>query len=50
MSYAIPDVEDVVSVASSLGVHLGPDEAVVYRTYWEALIGIGTREGEKVLA
>ena len=33
MSYAVPDVEDVVSVARSMGIHLGPDEAVVYRQY-----------------
>ncbi|MBV9580851.1 MAG: amidase [Chloroflexi bacterium] len=33
MSYAVPDVEEVISVAGSLGIHLGADEAVVYRTY-----------------
>jgi amidase len=33
MSYAVPDVEEVVSVAASMGIHLGPDEAVLYRTY-----------------
>jgi amidase len=33
MSYAIPDVEQVVSVAASLGIHIGPDEAVLYRKY-----------------
>ena len=33
MSYAVPDVEEVVSVARSLGIHLGPDEAVLYRKY-----------------
>lgn len=31
--YAVPDVEEVVTVARSLGIHLGPDEAVVYRKY-----------------
>ena len=33
MSYAVPDVEEVISVARSLGIHLGSDEAVLYRTY-----------------
>ncbi len=33
MSYAVPDVEEVVSVARSLGIHLGPEEAVLYRKY-----------------
>ena len=31
--YAVPDVEEVVAVAKSLGMHLGPDEAVLYRKY-----------------
>ncbi|MFN0070074.1 MAG: amidase family protein [Chloroflexota bacterium] len=31
--YAVPDVEEVVSVAKSLGISLGPDEAVLYRKY-----------------
>ncbi len=31
--YALPDVEEVVAVAKSLGINLGPDEAVLYRTY-----------------
>ena len=31
--YAVPDVEEVVAVAKSLGIHLGPDEAVLYRKY-----------------
>src|SRR5216683_2763914 len=31
--YAVPDVDQVVSVGRSLGIHLGPDEAVVYRKY-----------------
>src|SRR5258708_20017562 len=31
--YALPDVEEVVSVAKSLGINLGPDEAVLSRTY-----------------
>ena len=33
MSYAVPDLDEVISVARSLGIHLGPDEAVLYRTY-----------------
>src|SRR2546428_719790 len=31
--YAIPDVEEVVAVAKELGIHLGPEEAVLYRKY-----------------
>lgn len=31
--YAIPDVDDVVAVARDLGIHLGPEEAVLYRKY-----------------
>jgi amidase len=31
--YAAPDVEDVVAIARSLGIHLGSDEAVIYREY-----------------
>src|SRR5438105_13489320 len=31
--YAVPDVEEVVAVAKGLGIHLGPDEAVLYRKY-----------------
>jgi amidase len=33
MTYAVPDVEEVVAVAKDLGIHLGPDEAVLYRKY-----------------
>jgi amidase len=33
MTYAVPDVEEVVAVAKGLGIHLGPDEAVLYRKY-----------------
>ena len=33
MSYAVPDVAEVISVASSLGIHLSAEEAVLYRTY-----------------
>src|SRR6266487_3577918 len=31
--YAVPDVEEVVAVAKALGIHLGPEEAVLYRKY-----------------
>jgi amidase len=33
MSYAVPDVDEVVSVAASLGIHLGSDEAALYCKY-----------------
>jgi amidase len=31
--YRVPDVDAVVAVAQALGIHLGPDEAVLYRKY-----------------
>ena len=31
--YAVPDVDEVMSVAKELGIHLGPDEAIMYRKY-----------------
>jgi amidase len=31
--YAVPDVEEVVAVAKELGIHLGPEEAVLYRQH-----------------
>src|SRR2546425_11878042 len=31
--YAVPDVEEVVAVAKEWGIHLGPEEAVLYRKY-----------------
>src|SRR3989449_6163493 len=31
--YAVLDVEEVVAVAKELGIHLGPEEAVLYRKY-----------------
>src|SRR5438477_2021821 len=31
--YKVPDVEEVVAVAKELGIHLGPDEAVLYRKF-----------------
>src|SRR5256885_8978648 len=29
--YAVPDVDEVVAVAKELGIHLSPEEAVLYR-------------------
>src|ERR671924_21513 len=31
--YAVPDVDEVVAVARELGIHLGPEEVVLYRKY-----------------
>jgi amidase len=31
--YAVPDVDEVVAVARALGIHLGPEEAVLYHKY-----------------
>jgi amidase len=31
--YTVPDVDEVVAVAKELGIHLGSDEAVMYRKY-----------------
>src|SRR5262245_55476587 len=31
--YAVPDVDEVVAVAKALGIHLGAEEAVLYRKY-----------------
>ncbi len=31
--YAVPDLDEVVAVAKELGIHLGLDEAVLYRKY-----------------
>ena len=31
--YAVPDVDEVVAVAKELGIHLGPEEAFLYRKY-----------------
>src|SRR6266581_1634947 len=31
--YAVPDVEEVTAVAKALGIHLGPEEAVLYQKY-----------------
>src|SRR5437867_1146078 len=37
--YAVPDVDEVVAVAKELGIHLGPDEAVLYRKYLMEQLG-----------
>jgi amidase len=31
--YAVPDVDEVVAVARALGIHLSPEEAVLYQKY-----------------
>ncbi|MEQ4204344.1 amidase family protein [Actinopolymorpha sp. B9G3] len=31
--FAVPDLDEVVAAAKTLGIHLGPDEAVLYRKY-----------------
>lgn len=31
--FAVPDVDEVVEAARGLGIHLGPEEAVLYRKY-----------------
>src|SRR5256884_4141694 len=31
--YAVPDVDEVVAVAKELGIHMSPEEAVLYRKY-----------------
>src|SRR5712691_10330172 len=31
--YAVPDVDEVIAVAKELVIHLGPEEAVLYRKY-----------------
>jgi len=31
--YTVPDVDEVVAVARELGIHLGPDEAILYRKF-----------------
>jgi amidase len=31
--YRVPDVDEVVAVAKALGIHLGPEEAVLYRKH-----------------
>src|SRR2546430_1230298 len=31
--YKVPDVEEVVTVAKELGIHLSPEEAVLYRKF-----------------
>ena len=41
--YAVPDVDEVVAVAKELGIHLGSDEAVMYRKYLIADAQCGRR-------
>jgi amidase len=31
--YPVPDIDEVVAVAKALGIHLGPEEAALYRKY-----------------
>src|SRR5437879_3813000 len=31
--YAVPDVDEVIAVAKTLGIHLSPEEAVLYRKH-----------------
>jgi amidase len=31
--YAVPDLDEVVAVAKEIGIHLGPEEAALYRKY-----------------
>ena len=37
--YAVPDIDEVVAVAKQLGIHLGPDEAAMYRNHLMELMG-----------
>ena len=37
--YAVPDVDEVVAVAKKLGIHLSPDEAVLYRQHLVEQLG-----------
>jgi amidase len=37
--YAVPDVDEVLAVARELGIHLGPEEAGLYRKYLLELLG-----------
>src|SRR6516164_2880714 len=37
--YAVPDVDEVVAVAKELGIHLSPDEAVLYRKHLTEQLG-----------
>ena len=31
--YPVPDVDEVIAVAKALGIHLGPEEVVLYQKY-----------------
>ena len=37
--YAVPDVDEVVAVAKELGIHLSPEEAVLYRKHLVEQLG-----------
>jgi amidase len=37
--YAVPDVDEVVAVAKELGIHLSPEEAVLYRKHLMEQLG-----------
>ncbi len=37
--YTVPDVDEVVAIAKELGIHLGPEEAVLYRKYLMEQLG-----------
>ena len=37
--YAVPDVEEIVAVATGLGIHLSPEEAALYRKYLVEQLG-----------
>jgi amidase len=37
--YTVPDVDEVVAVAKALGIHLSPEEAVLYRKYLGEQLG-----------
>ena len=31
--YPVPDVDEVMAVAKALGIHLGPEEVILYQKY-----------------
>ena len=37
--YRVPDIDEVAAVAKELGIHLGPEEAALYRKYLLELLG-----------
>lgn len=38
--YTVPDVDEVMAVAQHLGIHLGPEEAGLYRTYLQEQLAV----------